>query len=111
MDDATGQLGNNSTEISYLVSGKNGVRIAIIKMSQLLPVGAVIETLTQFVLHSLNVFRHCSFWIESKPMATPIRVRIQGVQALSTNPNWSDSHVLINYSSILDVLHKALVLF
>lgn len=52
MDDATGQLGNNSTEISYLVSGKNGVRFAIIKMSQLLPVGAVIETLTQFVLHS-----------------------------------------------------------
>ena len=26
MDDATSQLGNNSTEISNLVSGKNGVR-------------------------------------------------------------------------------------
>src|SRR5690606_37371537 len=43
MDDATGQLGNNGTEISYLVSGENGVRFAISKMAQLPPRGAVIE--------------------------------------------------------------------
>ncbi len=52
MDDATGQLGNNGTEISDLVSGKNGLRFAIRKMAQLPPRGAVIEPLTQFVLHS-----------------------------------------------------------
>ncbi len=54
MDDATGQLGNNGTEISDLVSGKNGLRFAIRKMAQLPPRGAVIEPLTQFVLHSLQ---------------------------------------------------------
>src|SRR5690606_25288148 len=51
MDDATSQLGNNSTEISNLVSGKNGVRFAIRKMVELPPRGAVIQPLTQFILH------------------------------------------------------------
>ena len=37
MDDATGQLGNNGTEISDLVSGKNGVRFAISKVAELPP--------------------------------------------------------------------------
>jgi hypothetical protein len=54
MDDATGQLGNDGTETGHLVSGKNGVRFAINKMVQLPPRGAVIEPLTQFVLHSLQ---------------------------------------------------------
>ncbi|VTP94315.1 hypothetical protein [Sphingobacterium daejeonense] len=44
--------GNNSTEISNLVSGKNGVRFAIRKMVELPPRGAVIQPLTQFILHS-----------------------------------------------------------
>ena len=52
MDDATSQLGSNSTEISNLVSGKNGVRFAIRKMVELPPRGAVIQPLTQFILHS-----------------------------------------------------------
>ncbi|WP_223225173.1 hypothetical protein, partial [Sphingobacterium cavernae] len=42
-----------STEISNLVSGKNGVRFAIRKMVELPPRGAVIQPLTQFILHSL----------------------------------------------------------
>src|SRR5690606_38327796 len=37
MDDATGQLGNNGTEISDLVSGKNGVIFAISKVAELPP--------------------------------------------------------------------------
>src|SRR5690606_34457803 len=53
MDDASGQLGNNGTEIGYLVSGKNGVRFAISKVAELPPRGAVIQPVTQFVLHSL----------------------------------------------------------
>src|SRR5690606_39056953 len=52
MDDASGQLGNNGTEIGYLVSGKNGVRFAISKVAELPPRGAVIQPVTQFVLHS-----------------------------------------------------------
>src|SRR5690606_7883615 len=39
MDDATGQLGGNGTEISDLVPRKNGVRFAISKMSELPPRG------------------------------------------------------------------------
>ena len=35
MDDASGQLGNNGTEIGYLVPRKNGVRYAIRKMAEL----------------------------------------------------------------------------
>src|SRR5690606_19293807 len=54
MDDASGQLGNNGTEIGYLVSGKNGVRFAISKVAELPPRGAVIQPVTQFVLHSQN---------------------------------------------------------
>ena len=52
MDDASGQLGNNGTEIGYLVSGKNGVRLALSKVAELPPRGAVIQSVTQFVLHS-----------------------------------------------------------
>src|SRR5690606_17006381 len=54
MDDASGQLGNNGTEIGYLVSGKNGVRFAISKVAELPPRGAVIQPVTQFVLHALR---------------------------------------------------------
>lgn len=43
MDDATGKLGDNSSKISDLVSGKNGVRFAIRKMVELPPRGAVIQ--------------------------------------------------------------------
>src|SRR5690606_30830357 len=52
MDDASGQLGNNGTEIGYLVSGKNGVSFAISKVAELPPHGAEIHPLTQLVMHS-----------------------------------------------------------
>lgn len=50
MHDATGQLGNESTKISYLVSGKNGVRF-------------VIEPLTYFTLHYLLPNHYQTFLI------------------------------------------------
>ncbi len=52
MDDATGQLGDYGSEISNLVSGKNGVRFTISKVAELPPRGAVIQPIKQFVLHS-----------------------------------------------------------
>src|SRR5690606_19987372 len=52
MDDDSGQLGINGIEIGYLVSGKNGVRFEISKVAELPPRGAVIQPVTQFVLHS-----------------------------------------------------------
>ncbi|MFD1631470.1 hypothetical protein, partial [Pseudopedobacter beijingensis] len=39
------------------VSGKNDVRFAVNKMDQLPPCGAVIDPVTQFVLHSLRLIR------------------------------------------------------
>ncbi len=53
MDDATGQLEDYGSEISNLVSGKNGVRFAISKVAELPRRGAVIQPTTQIILHSL----------------------------------------------------------
>jgi hypothetical protein len=52
MDDASNKLGNHCTEISNLVSRKNGVRFPVNKLVQLPPSGAVIEQVTQFILDS-----------------------------------------------------------
>ncbi len=52
MDDATSKLGNHCTEISNLVSRKNGVRFAVNKHVQLPPRVAVIEHVTQSILDS-----------------------------------------------------------
>ncbi|HLS37242.1 MAG TPA: hypothetical protein VK023_03130, partial [Sphingobacterium bovisgrunnientis] len=67
-------LGNNGTEIGYLVSGKNGVRFAISKVAELPPRGAVIQPVTQFVLHSRNrenllAFKLFSLFIKFAPNA------------------------------------------
>ena len=55
MDDATAQLENNRSETGYLVSGKDGVIFAVNKMVELPSRAAVIQPLTQFVLHSLSI--------------------------------------------------------
>ncbi|MGF7028950.1 hypothetical protein L1283_005759 [Sphingobacterium sp. HSC-15S19] len=56
MDDATGQLGNYGTEISNLIFGKNGVRFAISKVAELPSREEVIQPMTQFILHSHEIY-------------------------------------------------------